>query len=291
MSAGFGHSVIVESEAYESRASRRSRGRGCRRRRCRAARRTSRRRARRRRRPSPAVQIDTVDILVAKADIGIGQAIAAQDMQWQMWPTQAASPAFIRKTDKPDAIEQLTGAIARAPFVAGEPMREAKLIKANGSGYMAARARQGHARDLDRNLAGNRRRRLHPAERPRRRDPVAARPRGREGGAAPRSHISDTILTQHPRSRDRPDARREGRAEGRDRQDRDARAHAAPGRDARAVAPARHAVAGAAQPRGCQANARLPNDDRATASAARHQHGALRRHHRDHAEMSSSGDE
>ena len=45
---------------------------------------------------------------------------------------------FIRKTEKPSAVEDLTGAIARAPFVAGEPLRESKLIKANGSGYMAA---------------------------------------------------------------------------------------------------------------------------------------------------------
>jgi pilus assembly protein CpaB len=40
--------------------------------------------------------------------------------------------------NRPSAIEELTGAIARAPFVAGEPLRESKLIKANGSGYMAA---------------------------------------------------------------------------------------------------------------------------------------------------------
>src|SRR5882757_1716545 len=88
--------------------------------------------------PVAATQIDTVDILVAKTDIALGQGISAQDMQWQVWPVQAASPSFIRRSDKPDAIEQLTGAIARGPFVAGEPMREGKLIKANGSGYMAA---------------------------------------------------------------------------------------------------------------------------------------------------------
>ena len=88
--------------------------------------------------PTTGAQLDTVDVLVAKSDIALGQGVTAQDMQWQLWPTQAASPAFIRKSDKPDAIEQLTGAIARSPFVAGEPLREAKLIKANGSGYMAA---------------------------------------------------------------------------------------------------------------------------------------------------------
>src|SRR3954452_8176409 len=91
--------------------------------------------------PAPvaaAIQIDTVDILVAKSDIALGQGVSAQDMHWQVWPVQAASPAFIRRSDKPDAIVALTGAIARGPFVAGEPMRESKLIKANGSGYMAA---------------------------------------------------------------------------------------------------------------------------------------------------------
>ena len=35
-------------------------------------------------------------------------------------------------------INQLAGSIARSPFFAGEPIREAKLIKAKGSGYMAA---------------------------------------------------------------------------------------------------------------------------------------------------------
>jgi pilus assembly protein CpaB len=85
-----------------------------------------------------APSIDTVEILVAKMDIPLGQSVSANDMQWQVWPTQAASPSFIRRSDRPDAIEQLTGAIVRSPFVAGEPVRDAKIIKANGSGYMAA---------------------------------------------------------------------------------------------------------------------------------------------------------
>jgi pilus assembly protein CpaB len=88
--------------------------------------------------PAPVAQIDTVEILVAKADVAMGQAVTPNEMQWQIWPTQAASPNFIRKSDRPNAIEQYTGAIARTPFVAGEPLRDAKLIKANGSGFMAA---------------------------------------------------------------------------------------------------------------------------------------------------------
>jgi pilus assembly protein CpaB len=88
--------------------------------------------------PVASTPIDTVEVLIAKNDIPLGSSVGAADMQWQLWPIQAASPVFVRKSEKPNAIEELTGAIARTPFVAGEPLRENKLIKANGSGYMAA---------------------------------------------------------------------------------------------------------------------------------------------------------
>src|ERR1051326_8257498 len=58
--------------------------------------------------PAPVVQIDTVDILVAKGDINMGQVVAANDIQWQAWPTSAASSHFLRRRDRPNAIEPLT---------------------------------------------------------------------------------------------------------------------------------------------------------------------------------------
>ncbi len=79
-----------------------------------------------------------MDILVAKKDINIGQALQAGDMGWATWPADSANPLFVQKSDRPGAIEQLVGAIARVPIASGEPLRESKLIKANGSGYMAA---------------------------------------------------------------------------------------------------------------------------------------------------------
>jgi pilus assembly protein CpaB len=86
----------------------------------------------------PVVQLQTVDVLVAKSDIGLGQSVNADDMQWQTWPASTASSSFIRRNDRPDATAQIAGSIARAPFIAGEPIREVKLVKANGSGFMAA---------------------------------------------------------------------------------------------------------------------------------------------------------
>ena len=87
---------------------------------------------------APAVQIATVDVLVAKSDIGMGQTVSPGDVQWQEWPANAATGNFIRKSDRPNAIETLSGSIARYPFVGGEPIREAKLVNAKGSGFMAA---------------------------------------------------------------------------------------------------------------------------------------------------------
>ena len=87
---------------------------------------------------APQAQLQTVDVLVAKADIGLGQTVTPQDMVWQTWPAASASNTFIRRNERPDATTQVAGSIARAPFIAGEPIREPKLVKANGSGFMAA---------------------------------------------------------------------------------------------------------------------------------------------------------
>jgi pilus assembly protein CpaB len=86
----------------------------------------------------PVTQLQTVDVLVAKSDIGLGQSVKPEDMQWQTWPAATASSTFIRRNERPDATKQLIGSIARAPFITGEPIREQKLVKTDGSGFMAA---------------------------------------------------------------------------------------------------------------------------------------------------------
>jgi pilus assembly protein CpaB len=87
--------------------------------------------------PAPVAQLPTVEVLVAKSEIGLGQSVKPDDLQWQTWPT-ATSGNFISKASKADAIKEITGSIARSPFIAGEPIREQKLVRADGSGFMAA---------------------------------------------------------------------------------------------------------------------------------------------------------
>src|SRR6476469_4287104 len=91
--------------------------------------------------PAPkaeAPKFDTVDILVAKSDLARGQTLSPADVSWQAWPATTAAGNFIRKNDRPKALENLAGMIVRAPFVAGEPIREVKLVNSKGSGFIAA---------------------------------------------------------------------------------------------------------------------------------------------------------
>ncbi len=80
----------------------------------------------------------TVDVLVARSDIGLGHSLKPDDLQWQTWPASSTSNGFIRRGERPEATTQVAGSIARAPFIAGEPIREQKLVRADGSGFMAA---------------------------------------------------------------------------------------------------------------------------------------------------------
>jgi pilus assembly protein CpaB len=92
--------------------------------------------------PAPTVveiapQIQSQDVLVAAADITQGQKLSAENVRWQRWPDDAMNPSYIQKQAQPDAIEKLKGSIVRSTFVAGEPIREVKLARAE-SGFLSA---------------------------------------------------------------------------------------------------------------------------------------------------------
>jgi pilus assembly protein CpaB len=86
----------------------------------------------------PVAQLPTVDVLIAKSDIALGQTLKPEDLQWQTWPAATASNSFIRRNDRPNATTELAGSIVRSPLIGGEPIREQKLVRADGSGFMAA---------------------------------------------------------------------------------------------------------------------------------------------------------
>lgn len=87
---------------------------------------------------APVAQLQTIEVLVAKNDIPLGQAVTPGDLQWQTWQAASASSNFIRRDAQPSATTDVGGSIARAPFIAGEPIRKQKLVKADGAGSVPA---------------------------------------------------------------------------------------------------------------------------------------------------------
>src|SRR5262245_48942069 len=86
----------------------------------------------------PKPQIETTEVLVAKDDIGIGQTLSADNVAWQPWPAGTVGSQFVQKKNAPDALTSMAGSIVRIAFAAGEPIREAKVIKAGSAGFVAA---------------------------------------------------------------------------------------------------------------------------------------------------------
>lgn len=93
--------------------------------------------------PAPVQQtvvekIDSVEVLVARSDIALGQIASESQFRWQVWPREALSPGFITKANGLAGMRELAGAIARAPILANEPITVSKLIKPGSGGVLAA---------------------------------------------------------------------------------------------------------------------------------------------------------
>jgi pilus assembly protein CpaB len=86
---------------------------------------------------APAPTIETEEVLVAAGNISLGTALSSDKVRWQEWPKAGVSPEFLTRTTAPDAAGTMDGAIARAGFFAGEPIREVKLVRSD-RGYMSA---------------------------------------------------------------------------------------------------------------------------------------------------------
>lgn len=82
--------------------------------------------------------VGTVEVLVAANDIRLGDSVRSSDLSWHAWPKNAATRGYITKVSNPRALSRFSGAVARAPFLKGEPIKEQKLIKISEGGVMAA---------------------------------------------------------------------------------------------------------------------------------------------------------
>lgn len=84
------------------------------------------------------VEEPTSEVLVAVNNLDVGQRVSASDLRWQRWPETAMNPAYISRTQKPAAIEEFTGSVARSALLSGEPVTLEKLVTLSGAGFMSA---------------------------------------------------------------------------------------------------------------------------------------------------------
>lgn len=87
--------------------------------------------------PPPPPTLPTTDVLVAAAELPMGQTIQTADLRWQPWPDNAMGAGYIARTTQPKGLEEIAGSIVRSSFLAGEPIRPQKLARSDGS-FMAA---------------------------------------------------------------------------------------------------------------------------------------------------------
>lgn len=85
----------------------------------------------------PPPPVPMTDVLVAAAELPMGQTLHIADLRWQPWPEQAVAAGYITRAASPKGMEEMAGSITRSGFLAGEPIRPQKLARADG-GFMAA---------------------------------------------------------------------------------------------------------------------------------------------------------
>jgi len=105
----------------------------------------------------------TIQVLVAKRDLAVGDRIDTPDVGWQAWPADATNPAYIvdgAPTAAPGqnltgaaahladeakkavagpspALTSVVGTLVRMPMLSGEPVLKSKLVRAGAAGVMA----------------------------------------------------------------------------------------------------------------------------------------------------------
>lgn len=83
------------------------------------------------------VQEKTTRVLVADRSFQRGERLTADAVKWVDWPEKALSEAYITEVTGGDPAE-LEKAVARTLIIEGEPIIEAKIVRAGSSGLLAA---------------------------------------------------------------------------------------------------------------------------------------------------------
>ena len=98
--------------------------------------------------PAPLVQAPppaaTEQVLVAARELNFGSVVQPVDLTWQDWPKSASIQGVIRKSETPNAMDDVKDSVVRGSFLQGEPIRREKLFKGGASGFLSAIVNPGY---------------------------------------------------------------------------------------------------------------------------------------------------
>jgi len=77
-------------------------------------------------------------ILVADVDLPAGTLLNTDHFRWQEWPENGIGDTFVIEQSSPKGAQQFVGAAVRQGILAGEPMREARVVRSDGAGFLSA---------------------------------------------------------------------------------------------------------------------------------------------------------
>jgi pilus assembly protein CpaB len=92
--------------------------------------------------PTKVVQEAKEQVLIATGPIGVGQRLSTDTVQWADWPEGAVRDDYITIAQRPEALSDVTGAVARFEIFPGDPIIEQKLVR-TGQGYLSAVLEKG----------------------------------------------------------------------------------------------------------------------------------------------------
>lgn len=85
-------------------------------------------------RASQTAQPGTVkEVLVAATPIKVGDDLKSRNFEWRRWPAESISDDLIEREAASDAPDEFSGAVAKASFNAGEPIRKDRLLNSGGN--------------------------------------------------------------------------------------------------------------------------------------------------------------
>jgi len=86
--------------------------------------------------PAPVAM---TEVLVANTNLTPGQSLTAENVRWDKWPSASVDAnAFITRNGEAPLEESVKGMVVRSPILTSQPVTSIAVVKADGSGFLAA---------------------------------------------------------------------------------------------------------------------------------------------------------